>query len=209
VDETIIVDLDQAENNGDFLVIPFSNYTTFRGHLLNGFLIECKHVDMRQIMVPDSKFKAFLLPSLNEVMILTPGMSFPFLSLAAELYEKQKGYEILCEPTRLGREVVKNGILDDNERQVKSIILKFPEGYQLTTEFVSKDSIAYGEIPLEITPIQSVSKIHGKDRPFTDIFLQWKVHQLEDTPRVSVRAEETVVNDAAAQLAERLSGMEM
>jgi hypothetical protein len=124
VDKTIIADLDQGENNGDFFVIPFSNYTTFRGHLLNGFLMECNHVDMRQIMVPNSKFKAFLLPSLNEVMTLTPGMSFPFLSLAGKLYEKQKGYKILCEPTQLGWEVVNSGILDDNKQASFSSSLK-------------------------------------------------------------------------------------
>jgi hypothetical protein len=56
---------------------------------------------------------------------------------------------------------------------------------------------------LDTPPIHSISKIEGKYCPFTDIFLQWKVYLLEDT------AEEAVVNDAAAQLAECLAGMEM
>jgi hypothetical protein len=40
-----------------------------------------------------------------------------------------------------------------------------------------------------------------------DIFLQWVVHILEDVPRVAVFSEDSVTNDAAAQLAARLSGM--
>jgi hypothetical protein len=61
---------------------------------------------------------------------------------------------LFCERGAQGREVAKNAILGDEDHQVKSTLV-FPVGFQLTTEHASKDSKTFGEIPFEITPVQS------------------------------------------------------
>ena len=205
VDDTIFVDLEHPENHGDFLVIPFSDYVDKKGHLIDGFIIEVKHADIRQIA--DNKYKAILRASLNEVVIYSPSISYPFLELSDDLYKHQGRLQVLCERGKLGRKVAKNSIINDDERQVKSLLLRFPEGYELTTEYTSKDSSAYGDISLEITPIQSEYQMGGRKLQMTDVFVQWTVHKLEDVPRIAVRVIEPVMDDAATQLAARLSGM--
>jgi hypothetical protein len=205
-DHVIHVDLEHPETNSDFLVMPISDYVdTKKGHLIDGFIIEPKHVDIRDIM--DNRYKAFLLPSLHEVMILSPAVSHPFLHLAENLYKRQKDLNLFCERGAQGREVAKNAILSDEDRQVKSTLLVFPVGFQLTTEYTSKDSKTFGEIPFEITPVQSEYMMGTKKIPMTDVFLQWTLHKLEEVPRVALRLDETVTNDAAAQLEARLAGM--
>jgi hypothetical protein len=207
VDETIYVDLETAENNGDFLVIPFTNFQNTSGHLINGFIIEPKNVDFRHVM--ESKYKAILRPNLNQVLIYTPAIPFAFLHEAKLVYAKQLHHNQLCERGKDGREIFKHAMLGDDERQIKCIILQFPEEFELTCEFSSKENKSYGDIQPVVTPITSVYKVAGKERKMTDVFLQWTVHKLEDEPRVAVYSEEANdVNDAAAQLASRLAGMD-
>ena len=204
-DQVIRVNLEYPKTNSDFLVMPLSDYVDKKkGHLIDGFMIGPKHVDICDIM--NNRFKACLLPSFHGVMILSPAVLYPFLHLAADLYKRQKDLSLLCEHGAQGREVVKNAILIDKDRQVKSTLLTFPVGFQLTTEYTS-DGKTFGEIPFEITPVQSQYKMGDKDIAMTDVFLQWTLHKLEEVLRVAVCLDETVTNDAATQLQDRLAGM--
>jgi hypothetical protein len=207
VDKVLTVDLEHPEDNGEVLVMPFTNHVNYLGNLVNGFIIEPKHVDIREICGKQNQFKAFLMPSRHEVMLLTPSVSRPFLESSKQLYEKQEEFHVFSSVAKEGREVVKNSILADANRQVRCIILKFPEEMQLTTEFASDDKRAHGVIPMQIFAIESEYMMGATKCSANDIFLQWVVHILEDVPRVAVFSEDSVTNDAAAQLAARLSGM--
>jgi hypothetical protein len=199
VDDTIFVDLETAENNGDFLVIPFTNFQNTSGHLINGFIIEPKNVDFYHVM--ESKYKASLRPNLNQVLIYTPAMPFAFLHEAKRVYAKQLEHKQLCECGKDGHEIFEHAMLSDDERQIKCIILQFPEEFELTCEFSSKEKKSFGDIQPVVTPITSVYMVAGKERKMTYVFLQWTVHKLEDEPWVAVYSEKANdVNNVAAQL---------
>lgn len=127
------MNLEFPEDNGDFLVIPITD-VDIKGHLINNYSIEPKHVDIRDI-IHRNKFKACLLASKHEVLICRPSVSYPFLNGSEKVYAKQAGLGVLCERSKQGCEFVKNAILSDEEHQIKRSLFRFAEEYDLTIEY--------------------------------------------------------------------------
>jgi hypothetical protein len=206
----IPVDTVKPENNGGVMVLPFSDVeianVEIGTFLLNGVALE-KHVDIRDLS--SNKYKAFLVSD-HEVLLVEPAVPFPFLHLSEKVYEKQEAHGLYCDRAQQGREVVKNAILHDKGRQTKRIMLVFPDEYPLTMEHTSRDNKKTGEIPFELIPIQSEYTVGGMVHKITDVFMQWKLHYIEETPRFTKSADNSAeIDDAEAQLTARLGGMDV
>jgi hypothetical protein len=197
------------EANGGFIVFPFADVVIDGAYLINGVIIETVG-DARYVLDNKKKwYKAELLPSGHEVVMTVPAVPWAYLHSSTEIYDKQTEHHRFCERVAQGREVVKNGIVDDESRHTKRILLSFPVGYELTINYTSIDQKEEGEILMEPFPIQTgYVSLDGKTITHTDVFIQWKLHKISDSPRKIAQPTDRC-KDGTALISERFQGMNL
>jgi hypothetical protein len=135
-----------------------------------------------------------------------PSMSFAFLHEFEMLIKKQEAHDTHCPCTQESHDVARNKILKDKRYQTKHLLLRFPQGMDLSNNVYSPQ-LSDGEIEIETLPFKSEFEAGGYKVTTVTAQISWKISIVEEEKRV-VKSK-TDSNKAAAKLVERLSGMEL
>jgi hypothetical protein len=192
--QVIKIDVEYPERNGEFKVFAFTDQEK-DGVLHNGFEIELEG-DLRFFV--DDKYKAHLISG-TEILVEMPSVNFSFLYETEQYMEHVTAFNMYYQRTAEARAVTRNMILNDESRQTKFILLRFPENIELSNQHYSADNETdSGEIESKIIPIQSTFNFHGRTYGKTFASIIWRVSIVENKKR-DVRAP-TVNRDERSNL---------
>jgi hypothetical protein len=195
-----MVDIFHPERNREVKVVPFENAEK-DGILHNGFDLIMEG-DLRDMMA--DKYTAKLVND-NEILITMPSTSYWWLK-EPELYFKQcENFKILCPRAREAHDVSRNDILADEERQIRQLILRFPDSVILSNRHYSPLS-TYNDLEFEVVPFTSKFVLLGKEFTTTVATILWKIAVFEGKKRVVI-AQGDKGKKGEAKLAQRFAGM--
>jgi hypothetical protein len=198
--DTIFVDTKNPDKNGEFLIIKFKDVKK-DGVFRNGFYIELD-CDIRDYL--EDKYKARLV-SPNEILFEMPSVKYAVLHDREERIGMMKEFRIYCESTQGWIDVFRNKIGYNKGRNVKKVMLCFPETIALSTETFYPSS-RNGEMEGELVPYsKEVDNNTIGQMKLNFSFIFWKVTILEDELRRYDQASESA-KKAVEKLADKLKG---
>jgi hypothetical protein len=198
--EVIEVDIVHPECNREVRVVEFRDVEK-DGVLHNGYEIAMEG-DLRDLT--SDKYKAQLVGE-NEILITMPSVSHYWLHAPKDYFEKVEAFNIDCPRTKEAHDVARNAILDDEDRQTKLLLLRFPENIALSNNHYSPTAIDF-ELDSEVVPFESSFKVANKQFKTTTTAIYWKIAIIEEKKRV-VKAIDDKGKKGEAKLAQRFASM--
>jgi hypothetical protein len=198
--DVIEVDINCPERNREVKVVQFRD-AEIDGILHNGFEIIMEG-DLRDLML--DKYSAKLVSD-NEILISMPSASHYWLHEPELYFNKCKAFNIHCPRAREAHDVARNDILADEERQIRSLLLRFPENTILSNRHYSPKTTD-NDLEFEVVPFQTTFVLLGKQFTTTVATIVWKIAVFEEKRRVVV-AQSSKGKKGEAKLASRFASM--
>jgi hypothetical protein len=166
------------ERNILFLVAPFTDVEDSNGDLINGYEIVFNG-DFGDYIADN--YKAKLLNE-NEVLIELPCVSKSYVRGFNDAFDRLKVNTDprYCSRSEQVHKVFRRQIAGDGSRNTQNILLKFPSGTQLTSDYFANK--INGELECEILPFRYDHEAGDDKVPRWIDMIQWRV-ALHENPR--------------------------
>lgn len=178
-DDVIDVDLDRPEKNGGFFVFRVADVVTEDGsEVINVIRVTLPHVvDIRDYI----KYKAQLVDDGRALLVRVPAVPFYLLHEHKTLFATEI---VPCLRTEQSHAVHANAILDDESRQMKTTLLRFPDGIMCSNDFSAGTHLS-GEQKVSTTlrTIAGTCNIEQREWPQTFTPVNWTLRILDKRRR--------------------------
>lgn len=173
------------------------------GVLHDGFQIMLEG-DMRDYIA--DKYVAWVISD-NEILLKIPSVGLSYINDFDLFFDEQKRWKTFCPRLQEGHNVARNAISDDEDRQVKKLLLRFPDDIVLADRFYFEDGSPDGELHVDVVQYDSTHIWNGITFPNTKYIVYWKVAIKEDSDRVVKKSISVPKTKAETLLEERLRSM--
>lgn len=190
--DIIEVDLDYPERNREVCVFSVNDITHER-HAYNCFAITIS-VDLR-----DASAESYVATLVNDhsILITYPCMPYGMLKDSTDRNERLMTQNLHCPKLQLAQDVVINQIQDSAPRQMKRLLLQFPEHVVLANIFAPDTSV----VPVDMQTDAFMTVVRDVNVPLVHCYLVWRIANLETHRRAAVAPPApSVVDVLAAQL---------
>jgi hypothetical protein len=175
-EEEYDLDIERPENNvNGIMVVKGSEIIVGGKEVVDALTIYKPLYDVRDYKA--KKVKASLLADGTGITVTEPTVPFYFIQNAGQIYDLEGAKA--CESTARTHAIAATGIKTNNNRQIKQVTLKFPDGITCNNDNFNKSTTKDGSLKLKnnlrMMPVQMDKDDKGDPITTTIAFVFWKV----------------------------------